>query len=107
MLGQFLRLSSTWRISNNVGCRLSTALAPIRWLSKARQLQLLAQLGLAAPRTWVVNASSKLEAAAQQLQFPLIVKPNVGGSGARMRRFDSQAELHEATARQELEDLFE
>jgi hypothetical protein len=76
-------------------------------VSKARQLQLLAQLDLPAPGTRVVNATEMLTLAAQQLEFPVIVKPNVGGSGARMRRFDTQAELHDATEGDELEDLFE
>jgi len=33
-----------------------------------------------------VNGAAQLEAAADQLEFPLIVKPNVGGSGALVRR---------------------
>src|SRR5918911_5395077 len=65
-------------------------------LSKARQLDLLASLELPAPETHVVNAVAQLEAAAAQLAFPLIVKPNVGGSGALMRRFDSLAEIADA-----------
>jgi len=74
-------------------------------LSKARQLQLLASLKLAAPRTRVVNTPQRLSGAANQLDFPIIVKPNVGGSGARMRRFDSSVEL--AAQENQLEDLFE
>jgi hypothetical protein len=76
-------------------------------LSKARQLHLLAQLGLPAPATRVVNTTEGLPRAAQQLTFPLIVKPNVGGSGARLRRFDAPDELADASERGELEDLFE
>jgi glutathione synthase/RimK-type ligase-like ATP-grasp enzyme len=76
-------------------------------LSKARQLQLLAHLELAAPLTRVVNCPDRVVAAASQLEFPLILKPNVGGSGARMRRFVSADELSEALERGELEDLFE
>src|SRR5689334_13488868 len=57
-------------------------------LSKARQLHLLAQLELSAPATRVVNTTEGLQHAAQRLEFPVIVKPNVGGSGARMRRFN-------------------
>jgi glutathione synthase/RimK-type ligase-like ATP-grasp enzyme len=72
-------------------------------LSKARQLDLLASLGLPAPATQVVNAPAQLEPAARLLDFPLIVKPNVGGSGALMRRFDDLEELNAARG---LEDLF-
>src|SRR5919202_6774087 len=75
-------------------------------LSKARQLGLLASLGLPAPATQVVNAPAQLDAAAELLDFPLIVKPNVGGSGALMRRFDELGELAAARAAGGLEDLF-
>jgi glutathione synthase/RimK-type ligase-like ATP-grasp enzyme len=76
-------------------------------LSKSRQLGLLAQLELPAPASRVLNATSRIAAAADQLEFPLILKPNVGGSGARMRRFQTPAELDDACASGELEDLFE
>jgi glutathione synthase/RimK-type ligase-like ATP-grasp enzyme len=75
-------------------------------LSKARQLDLLSHLGLPAPKTRVVNTPSLIGAAARQLAFPVIIKPNVGGSGALMRRFDSTAELAEAATAGELEELF-
>ena len=56
--------------------------------SKALQVSLLKQLGLPVPRTRVVNQPSLLPEAAEGLVFPLIVKPNIGGSGAGIRRFD-------------------
>src|SRR5689334_4598106 len=46
-------------------------------LSKARQLGLLAQLELPAPATRVVNSPARIKAAASQLEFPIILKPNV------------------------------
>jgi hypothetical protein len=75
-------------------------------LSKARQLDLLASLGLPAPASRVVNDAAQLAAAAESLEFPLIVKPNVGGSGALMRRFDTFEELGEARPSGGLEELF-
>jgi hypothetical protein len=75
-------------------------------LSKARQLDLLAQLGLPAPRTRAVNDLTQLQASALELEFPLIVKPNVGGSGALMQRFSERAELEWAVANGALDDLF-
>ena len=75
-------------------------------LSKARQLDLLAALGLPAPTTRVVNDPAQMSAAASQLEFPVIVKPNVGGSGALMSRFESAEELDEACASGTLENLF-
>jgi len=56
--------------------------------SKALQLLLLHRLGVRAPRTHLANDASRLVEGARGLRFPVIVKPNVGGSGALMRRFD-------------------
>jgi len=67
-------------------------------LSKARQLSVMTRLGLPHPKSRVVNSAAQMEAAAAELEYPIIVKPNLGGSGALMRRFDSPAELHEAVA---------
>src|SRR5215469_13203070 len=58
-------------------------------LSKARQLGLMAALGVPAPETRVVNDPEQIPLATDDLEFPLIVKPNIGGSGALMRRFES------------------
>ena len=66
--------------------------------SKASQLLLLRHLGIRAPAARVIADPAQAPAAARELRFPVIVKPNVGGSGAHMRRFDSPAELAAATA---------
>jgi hypothetical protein len=66
-------------------------------ISKARQLLLLRHLGIRAPAARVIADPAQAPAAARELRFPVIVKPNVGGSGAHMRRFDSPAELAAAT----------
>jgi glutathione synthase/RimK-type ligase-like ATP-grasp enzyme len=66
--------------------------------SKARQLSLLASLGLEAPRTRVVHRSADLVRAAEEIGYPLLVKANVGGSGAGIMRFDSAAELKAVVA---------
>src|SRR5919199_3733119 len=76
-------------------------------LSKARQLDLLAALGLPHPASRVANDGRQLVTSARGLQVPLIAKPNVGGSGALMRRFDSAAELAAAAEAGELDGLFE
>ncbi|MFN8632786.1 MAG: hypothetical protein U0893_02950 [Chloroflexota bacterium] len=67
-------------------------------LSKARQLSLMTKLGLPHPRSRVANSVEQVEAAANELEYPIIVKPNLGGSGALMRRFDSHDELRAAVA---------
>lgn len=61
--------------------------------SKARQLALIDRLGLAIPATRVVHARADLAAAAAAIGFPLVVKADIGGSGAGIVRYDSAAEL--------------
>lgn len=62
-------------------------------LSKARQASLLASLGIPHPRTRVAAAGSDLLAAAEGLRFPVLVKPNIGGSGAGIVSYASRDEL--------------
>jgi hypothetical protein len=70
--------------------------------SKARQLSLIAGLGLAIPATRVVHRAADVPAAAAQIGFPLVVKANIGGSGAGISRFDNMAELRYAVEAGEL-----
>jgi glutathione synthase/RimK-type ligase-like ATP-grasp enzyme len=57
--------------------------------SKARQLSLIASLGYAIPKTRAAHRPADLVAAAADLAFPIVVKANIGGSGAGIVRFDS------------------
>jgi len=70
--------------------------------SKARQLALIASLGLGIPETRVVHRVADIEAAAATLSFPLVVKANIGGSGAGIMRFDNMAELRWTVAEKQL-----
>lgn len=65
-------------------------------ISKARQLSLLDSLNLPYPRARVINHPALAIAASQGLRFPIVVKANVGGSGAGIVRFDSSEELRAA-----------
>ena len=67
-------------------------------ISKARQCALFARLGLRYPPTRVISHASQAAAAAEGLDFPVMVKPNVGGSGAGIRSFSTSDELAEAAA---------
>jgi RimK-like ATP-grasp domain len=67
-------------------------------ISKALQLTLLESLGLPYPRARVINHASKAAAAAEGLRFPVVVKANVGGSGAGIVRFDRPDDLARAAA---------
>lgn len=62
-------------------------------LSKIAQARTLARLGIDHPRTFAFNAPAALERYGDRLQFPAIVKPNQGGSGARMFKVESLAEV--------------
>lgn len=64
--------------------------------SKARQIRLLDRLGLRYPRARVINHASQAPAAAEGLTFPVIIKPNIGGSGAKIVRFDTPEALRAA-----------
>ncbi len=71
--------------------------------SKAMQIDILAGLGLRAPRTRVIQRPEQLAEAAEQLSFPIVLKPNVGGSGAGIVKFDDQHELEMALESGELD----
>jgi ribosomal protein S6-L-glutamate ligase RimK-like protein len=65
-------------------------------LSKVRQMSLLASLGIEHPRTRVIDDPALAGAAARDLEFPVIVKPNIGGSGAGITSYETLAELEAA-----------
>jgi glutathione synthase/RimK-type ligase-like ATP-grasp enzyme len=61
--------------------------------SKALQLTLLESLGLPHPRTVVINSASEAMHAAREIGFPLMFKPNIGGRGAGVVRYDTAESL--------------
>ncbi len=65
-------------------------------VSKALQLSLLNSLGLPSPRARVINHPSQAGTAARDLRFPIVVKANVGGSGAGVVLYDSPDALAHA-----------
>jgi biotin carboxylase len=66
--------------------------------SKALQIGLFERLGISYPRTVVVNHRDQVLKASNELRFPILVKPNIGGSGALIERFDSRADLEARAA---------
>ena len=66
--------------------------------SKALQLDILSELGLPYPRARVINNAALAAKAAEGLRFPVVVKANIGGSGAGITRFDNMAALSDAAA---------
>jgi hypothetical protein len=71
-------------------------------ISKARQLDLLASLGLLYPKARVINHANQAQRAAEEIGYPLVVKPNIGGSGAGIIRFSNPNELRAAVADNQL-----
>ena len=67
-------------------------------LSKASQLDLLQSLRLPYPRAIAINDPAQAPAAASQLRFPVLVKANIGGSGAGIVRYETPQALEEAVA---------
>jgi hypothetical protein len=67
-------------------------------LSKAAQLSLLDTLGLPYPKARVIHRASQASSVADGLRWPLVVKPNIGGSGAGVKRFDHPTQLAAAAA---------
>ena len=61
--------------------------------SKARQLSLISSLGYAVPKTRIVHRKRDLDSAAEAFAYPLVVKANIGGSGAGIVRYSSRDEL--------------
>jgi hypothetical protein len=65
-------------------------------VSKALQLSLLQSLNLAYPKARVIQDPAEAFAASEGLRFPVVIKPNVGGSGAGVVRFDTPEALRAA-----------
>ena len=62
-------------------------------LSKSTQAALLHTLGIDCPRSITFNDVSALRARERELQWPALLKPDQGGSGARIQVVDSLAQV--------------
>ena len=62
-------------------------------ISKTAQAALLRQLGIPAPRVWTFNDLDAVRARAHEVAFPVLLKPEQGGSGARIVLVESLAHL--------------
>jgi hypothetical protein len=66
--------------------------------NKARQLSLFRSAGLEIPKTRVAHRRADIPRLAAEVGYPVMVKVNVGGSGAGMIRYDTPEELEAAAA---------
>lgn len=70
--------------------------------SKALQLSLMERLGVLYPKARVIHHPSQALRAGEEIGYPLILKPNIGGSGAGIKKFTSGRELKAAVDAGEL-----
>lgn len=70
--------------------------------SKIGQTELYTDLGLATPEAIPITHPTEALPAATQIGFPLVTKPNIGGSGAGITRHESPTDLEAAVQRSEL-----
>jgi glutathione synthase/RimK-type ligase-like ATP-grasp enzyme len=74
-------------------------------LSKASQLDVLHSLALPYPRSRAINSPTVAVQAARdaKLRYPVLVKANIGGSGAGIVKYESEAALAGAVERGEVD----
>src|SRR5215218_10155029 len=72
-------------------------------LSKASQIDLLEELGLPYPKSRAINHPTLAPEAAKGLRYPVLVKANIGGSGAGIVRYENAEALFGAAKRGEVE----
>ncbi|MGQ9816033.1 MAG: ATP-grasp domain-containing protein [Candidatus Roseilinea sp.] len=68
-------------------------------LSKMHDYLILAQAGLPVPRTWHIADLSQVEALAESLGYPFVLKGIHGSYGAHVHRIDTVEQLREVWAR--------
>ncbi len=64
--------------------------------SKAMQNGIFSSLGLHCPRAIAIYRAEDSVAAAENIGYPVIIKPNLGGSGAGVAKYDNFTELRAA-----------
>ena len=67
-------------------------------LSKSAQATLLRTLGIDCPRSITFNDVGALRAYADEMRWPALLKPDQGGSGARIQVVESLAQVEEIFA---------
>lgn len=70
--------------------------------SKAEQAALLRRLQIPQPKSIVSNSFSEIRKYINDFRFPVVIKPNRGGSGINIRRFNTKKELLEVVEKKEI-----
>ncbi len=71
--------------------------------SKALQVTLLQALGLPFPQTRVIHRAEQALKAAEAVGYPVLFKPNIGGSGTGIQLFTAPKELEAAVIQEALD----
>ena len=71
--------------------------------SKAKQASILSDLNISQPKTIVLNNINQIEKYICDFQFPILIKPNCGGSGAGIQKFKSPNELKFALEKEKID----
>lgn len=71
-------------------------------ISKAQQAALLRKLAISQPKSVVLNDLSQIAKHIDTFSFPVVIKPNRGGSGMHIQRFDTKEELYNAISQKEI-----
>lgn len=71
--------------------------------SKAQQLTLIQSLGYGYPKSRSINHADQIIPALEGLRFPVVVKANIGGSGAGITKFNSVEEIEAAIAANQID----
>lgn len=61
--------------------------------SKAMQLEIFEQVGVRYPKSQVIHHPQQAVQAASHLTFPILIKPNIGGSGSGILKLETPGEL--------------
>jgi hypothetical protein len=64
--------------------------------NKARQFDLMRNMGINAPKTHFVHDTAQVLPIAEEMGYPVFWKPNVGGRGTGVQRFDTAEELEKS-----------
>ena len=64
--------------------------------SKAKQASILSTLNISQPKTIVLNNIAQIEKYISDFQFPILIKPNCGGSGSGIQKFENPGDLKSA-----------
>ncbi len=64
--------------------------------SKAKQASIMNKLKIPQPKTVILNHISQIKKYIADFQFPVLIKPNCGGSGTGIQKFDNSGDLRVA-----------